>query len=412
MLERNITASILDALRDTPVVLLNGARQTGKSTLVQWITQEKYPAQYLTLDDPGVYAAVRRDAVACLESLSGPVVIDEVQLAPELFRAIKFVVDRDRQPGQFLLTGSANVLMLPRLSDTLAGRMEILTLWPFSQGELKGGRESFVDALWASDISWKAAPQLLDRSALFDLLLSGGYPEAVSRSVTRRQAWFNSYISTMIHRDIREMSDIEGRSQLPRLLEMLALQAMSLLNMAELSRVTGITHMTLKRYVSLLEAAFLVQPLRPWSGNVRKRLIRTPKMMFNDTGLLAHLLGLDHERLLDKPLSFGPVLENFVGQELCKQITWSQTRPRLFYFRTAGGHEVDFVLEDRAGRIVGIEVKASSTVGQDDWSGLDELREITGKRFYRGVILYTGQEAISAGHDLQALPIQSLWKAD
>jgi len=409
MIHRHISDSILAALADTPVVLLNGARQTGKSTLVQWLTTSQHPARYVTLDEPGMLAAAHRDPTGFLRSLEGPVVIDEIQLAPEMFRNIKLEVDRNRQSGRFLLTGSANVLMLPRLSDSLAGRMEILTLWPFSQGEVQGVREAFVDRLFATSLGNQAVPSL-DRPALIDRMLAGGYPEASARpSAARRKAWFDSYISTMIQRDVREIADIEGRTQLPRLLELLAIQAMSLLNVSEVSRSMGIPHSTLKRYLSLLEATFLIRTLPAWSGNVRKRLIRSPKIMLNDTGLMAHLLTLDRKRLLVDSPAVGPLLESFVAQELCKQITWSATRPKLYYYRTAAGREVDFVLEGAGGRLVGIEVKASATLDKKDVRGLDDLAETTGKRFHRGILLYTGTEVIPFARNIHALPVNALW---
>ncbi len=409
MIQRHITPAIVAALADTPVVLVNGARQTGKSTLVQWIAANEHPARYLTLDEPGVLAAAHRDPTGFLRSLEGPVVLDEIQLAPEMFRNIKLEVDRNRQPGRFLLTGSANVLMLPRLSDSLAGRMEILTLWPFSQGEMEGIRETFIDAVFADSLGNGAVPAL-DRAALVDRILVGGYPEVIGRSsVARRKAWFDSYISTMIQRDVRDIADIEGRTQLPRLLELLAIQAMSLLNMSELSRSMGIPHTTLKRYLSLLEATFLIQTLPAWSGNVRKRLIRSPKMMLIDTALVAHLLAMDRKRLMEDSPVVGPLLESFVAQELRKQITWSSVRPKLFYYRTAAGREVDFVLEGAGGRLVGIEVKASATLDRRDFRGLDDLAQATGKRFHRGILLYTGSEVIPFARNLHALPVSALW---
>jgi predicted AAA+ superfamily ATPase len=241
-------------------------------------------------------------------------------------------------------------------------------------------------------------------------MLVGGYPEVNARpSTARRKAWFNSYISTMIQRDVRDIADIEGRTQLPRLLELLAVQAMSLLNMSEVSRSMGIPHTTLKRYLSLLEATFLVQTLPAWSGNVRKRLIRSPKIMLNDTGLMAHLLGLDRKRLLADSPAIGPLLESFVAHELGKQITWSRLRPKLYYYRTAAGREVDFVLEGAGGQLVGIEVKASATLDSKDVRGLEDLAETAGKRFHRGVVLYAGAEVVPFARNVHALPVSALW---
>lgn len=413
MIARQLTPTLLKALSDTPVVLLCGARQTGKSTLVQSLTAGEFPASYVSLDDPGMLAAALIDPQGFLRGQRYPLVLDEVQLAPQLFRAIKLMVDRNRRPGRFLLTGSANVMLMPQLSDSLAGRMQVLTLWPLSQGELTRQGESFVDRVFRKGFaSLSQAASLLDSRAFLRIVLSGGFPEVVlRRNLGRRRAWFEAYVSTMLQRDIRDFAEIEGRAQLPRLLAMLAAQAMSLVNISELSRGTGIAQTTLKRYLSLLEATYLVQPLPAWSGSIRKRLIRTPKIMFIDTGLLSHLLDVDMARLRRHPQWSGPLIENFVGQELCKQLTWSRTNARLYYYRAADGREVDFVLEGGGGRIVGIEVKASATLGGQDVKGMVDLAQTTGERFHRGIILYGGSEVIPFAKNIHALPIFTLWQS-
>jgi predicted AAA+ superfamily ATPase len=409
MIKRNITPSLLDALSDTPVLLLNGARQTGKSTLVKTISEREHPARYITLDDATVLAAVMHDPAGFLSGLSGPVVIDEVQRAPALFPAIKAEVDRDRRPGRFLLTGSANVLLLPRLSESLAGRMEILHLWPFSQGEIEGIRETFIDALFAARFHASATPKE-SPAALHARILKGCYPEAVSRAKDdRRGAWFESYITTILQRDIRDLAHIEGLTNLPRLLALIASRTPALLNFSELSRTLAVPQSTLKRYMTLLEATFLIQHLPAWSRNLGKRLVKTSKLVLNDTGFMSHLLGVNKERLAERKF-VGPLLENFVIMELIKQITWSVVKPTIFHFRTQTGQEVDIVLEDRSGKLVGIEVKASSTVTAQDFKGLHALAEIAGKRFYRGIVLYTGAEDVSFGENLFALPVGTLWK--
>lgn len=409
MIHRALSTPLSAALTDSPVVLVNGARQTGKSTLVQWIADGSHPARYLTLDDAAVLTAAGRDPTAFLDGLDGPVVIDEVQLAPGLFRAIKRAVDRDRTPGRFLLTGSANVLLLPRISESLAGRMEILTLWPFSVGELKGTQGSFVDAVF-SPAGPRTPRRAETRAALFQRILTGGYPEVTKRpSPDRRRAWFGSYLTAILQRDIRQMAEIEGLTLLPRVLALLAAQAGGVINVAGLSRDTGISQPTLKRYLTLLEAAFLVQPLPAWAGNTSKRLTRKPKVFLNDTGLMAYLLGIDSLDEIDSLTPAGALLESFVAQELRKQIGWSRTRPALFYYRTTTGREVDFVLEDRRGRLVGIEVKAAATIRQRDLSGMTDFSQAAGKRFVRGIILYTGRQTVPFAANLHAIPINALW---
>jgi len=410
MLARHLTSRLLQALQRSPVVLLQGARQTGKSTLVQWLSAHGHKARYLTFDNSATLAAATRDPEAFLAGLDGPVVLDEVQLAPGLFRAIKLAVDRERVPGRFLLTGSANVLLLPKLSESLAGRMEILTLWPFSQGELDHTPDGLVDALFEPAALPDITSPALPRFHLAKRLVAGGYPELHQRHAPEDwAAWFGSYLTTILQRDVRAMADIEGLTQMPRLLALLAAQADGLLNIAELSRDMGLAQPTLKRYLTLLQATHLYQPLPAWSGNTRKRLIKREKVYLNDTGLLTYLLGVDAARLAEPAGPIGPVLESLVAQELHKQITWSQTQPSLFYFRTSAGQEVDFVLENRRGQIAGIEVKSSMGLGGDDVKGLAYLADSLGKRFVRGVILYQGQTAVPFAKNIQALPLTRLW---
>jgi hypothetical protein len=406
---RHLSAPLLAALADTPVVLLHGPRQAGKSTLAKHLASTTHPSRYLTLDDASVLSAARADPAGFLAALEGQVVLDEVQRAPELFLAIKAEVDRSPQPGRFLLTGSADVLLLPRLADSLAGRLEILTLWPFSQGEIKGAKESFVDAVFAK--SWPAFSSSGNhRSSLVARLLLGGYPPVLSRpAYERRRAWFGSYITTILQRDVRDLAHIEGLTALPRLLSLLAARSCSLLNLAELSRSIAIPLSTLKRYLTLLETTFLVQLLPPWSANIGKRFVKSPKVLLNDTGLIAYLLGLNEERLELDSMLMGPLLENFVAMELRKQAAWSQSQPRVFHFRLQTGQEVDLVLEDAAGNVAGIEVKASATITARDFKGLRALAELAGKRFRRGIVLYTGSSPVPFASDLHALPIGALW---
>jgi uncharacterized protein len=407
MIRRNISIRLAQALTDTPVVLVNGARQTGKSTLVL----EEKERQYLSFDDPGVLAAAKADPNGFVAGLNTPVTLDEVQHIPELFPAIKAAVDREREPGRFLLTGSANVLLLPKLSESLAGRMEVLTLWPFSQGELAGTREGFIDAAFSKRPVWPAkTKQRVSRDELFARVLSGGYPSAVVRQTPpRRKAWFQSYLMTILQRDVRELSNIADLTALPRLLSVIGARVGGLLNFADLSRSLAVAQTTLKRYFALLEMTFLVQLLQPWFSNLGQRVIQTPKVYLNDTGLLAHLLGLTAGRLeLDRTLA-GGVLENFVLMELRKQAAWSDAQPQFFYWRTASGQEVDIVLEDGSGRLVGIEVKAGATLSGGDVRGLRALADAAGKRWLRGIVFYTGTEVIPFAGNLHGVPLSALW---
>lgn len=414
MIRRHLSAPLREALSDTPAVLVNGARQTGKSTLVQSEELGLTDRQYTTFDDPGVLAAAKRDPNGFVAGLNLPVILDEVQHVPELFPVIKAAIDKKRKPGQFLLTGSANVMLLPKLSESLAGRMEILTLWPFSQGELHDTQENFVDTVFSkTSPNWAGKSHKLlkvYRDEFLEILVKGGYPPAVSRqNASRRDAWFQSYILTMLQRDIRDIASIADATAVPRLLSVIATRAGGLLNFADLSRTVALPQSTLKRYFALLEGTFLVQLLRPWTRNLGKRVILTPKAYLNDSGLLTHTLGATVDRLKAEGNLAGTILENFVMNELQKQTTWSTIRPELYYWRTAAGQEVDFVLEDRAGKVVGIEVKAAATLGGSDVRGLQTLADAVGKTWVRGVVLYTGSEVVPFSANLHGVPLTRLW---
>lgn len=406
---RSIARPLRAALSDTPVVVLNGARQTGKSTLVQEVIAQGYPATYLTLDDAVTLAAARADARGFIQGFKGPIVIDEVQQAPDLFPAIKAAVDRDRRAGRFLLTGSADILLVPRISESLAGRTEILTLWPLSQSELATTSGTFADRMFARDLRDPAATPDL-RADVLRRAVAGGYPEAIARAaVDRRAAWFDSYVSTILQRDVRDIAEISRVAALPRLLALLAARSMSLLNMAEVSRAADIPHRTLVRYIEILETIFFIRRIPAWSGNLGRRLTRHPKVLVVDTGLMAHLNGVDLARFEKDPTLAGPLIETFVAAEVMKSASWSATRPRLLHFRDSAGNEVDVILERSDGTCAGIEVKASSTVDDRDFRGLRAFAAATGRKFSRGVVLYTGTSSIPFGPRLWALPMKALW---
>jgi uncharacterized protein len=415
MIERALTPRLLDALGDRPVTLLVGARQAGKTTLAQSVAAGAHPARYLTFDDPPTLAAASGDPVGFLAGLSGDVILDEVQLVPELFRALKATVDRDRRPGRFLLSGSAQVLLLPRLSESLAGRMEILTLWPFSQGEVVEGAgvsKTFVDAAFAAGPLRRATGAAWGSDEARARIVLGGFPEVRTlRDGRRRAAWFASYITTILHRDVRDIANVEGLVTMPALLALLAARSASQLNVSELSRSAGMKLTTLNRYLALLETVFLIYRLPAWVPNHGKRLVKSPKLHFVDTGLAAHLLGLDVAGLSAMPQAYGALLETFVANELQKQLGWAEERARLFHYRSMDRKEVDLVMEDAAGRIVGMKVRASASPGQADFKGLRDLQKLAGKRFVRGVVLHLGDSALSFGDRFEAAPLASLWQA-
>jgi hypothetical protein len=406
---RHIAPLLTDALADTPVVLINGARQSGKSTLAQ--TQSTgTPRQYLTLDDAVVLNAAKSDPAGFIDGLQGAVTLDEVQRVPEIFLAIKAAVDRQRQPGRFLLTGSANVLLLPGIADSLAGRMEVLSLWPLSSAEIADSAGlNRADALFRGDWSGLMVPPC-ERAALIERLLAGGFPEAVSRtSARRRDAWFDSYVQAILQRDVRELANIEQLTEIPNLLALLATRSGTLLNFAELSRSAAIAQSTLKRYFALLEMLFLVVRVPSWERNAGKRLVKAPKVFLPDSGLLNYLTGSTAESLSAKPGLAGGLVETFVLAELLKHLAFSGARLSLWHYRTQTNIEVDFILDNRLGQITGIEVKAGATVDAKDFKGLRHLQETEAAIFQRGMVLYAGREVVPFGNNLWAVPLSVWW---
>ncbi len=408
MFTRHIQPLLNDALADTPVVLLNGARQTGKSTLVKTLS-DKANRRYFTLDDQTTLAAIKNDPAGFVAGLGESVTLDEVQRAPELFLAIKAAVDRDRRPGRFLLTGSANVLLLPALADSLAGRMEILSLWPLSAAErVDAPLFNLADWLFDGDIHTLNIASC-ERPQLFENLLCGGFPEAVSRSsAKRRTAWFNSYLQSIMQRDMRDLANIEQLTEIPKLLQLLATRSASLLNFAEISRSSGLSQTTLKRYFSLLETLFLVCRLPAWERNLSKRMVKAPKIFLPDSGLLAHLLDLSPERLQAAPGLPGGLVETFVFAEVLKHLAFSSQQLTAWHYRTQSNVEVDLILENRLGKLTGIEVKASHSVSAKDFNGLRHLKETEAESFQRGIVLYAGRDVLPFAEDLFAVPL-SLW---
>lgn len=409
MLIRNITNNLQESLKDTPVILLNGPRQSGKSTLVKSLIDRHF-LQYITFDDATAVMAAKNDPLAFVRSFENPVIFDEIQYVKELFPAIKQVVDENRQPGRFVLTGSANIMLLPKISESLAGRIEILSLWPFSQGEMVNKKENFIDRIFNQELILMSQSIICQKN-LIARIVQGGYPEILQRKQNkRRYAWYRSYIDTILKRDIRDISDIQGLTDLPRLLQLLTTRVGSLVNFAEISRSSKIPQSTLKRYLTMLQTVFLLQFIPAWTANLSKRLIRSSKLILCDTGLASYLLGADANRFMMDRHLLGKMLENFVAMELIKQISWSDTQPSIFHFKTQAGQEVDIVLEDRAGNIVGIEVKSSANLSTKDLAGMNVLQEITGNKFCQGVILYTGQNTYQLDKNIIAVPINNLWE--
>lgn len=403
---RRIEPRITEALLDTPVVLLAGPRQVGKTTLVKQIATQQ-GLRYLTMDDALTLLSAREDPVGMIRSLDRAV-IDEIQRVPQLLLAIKQSVDEDRRPGRFLLTGSANLMALPTVADSLAGRMETLSLLPLSQSEMASHSANWIDNVFAGRIL-KMGPPVLDKN-LIERVLRGGYPEAISRETTRRRVtWARQYIDALIQRDVRDIAGIEKLDQLPRFLRALAQTAGQMSNYSQLGAKVGLDGKTASRYVGVFEQMMLLKRMEVWARNRLKRVVKTSKLQFIDSGLLTALIDLSTEEINQDRTRFGNVLESFVFGELLKHTTTADGDYRLLYYRDADQFEVDVVIENSAGQIVGVEVKAAATVKENDLRGLKKLASLAGSQFKMGVLLYDGSETLPLGSGIWAAPLSSLW---
>jgi predicted AAA+ superfamily ATPase len=405
---RLLAPRVRAALADTPVVLIHGPRQSGKTTLAR-LVGERRGYRYVTFDEDAVRAAAQRDPTGFVAELPERVILDEVQRVPALFTAIKVAVDRRRVPGRFLLTGSANVLLVPALADSLAGRMGILRLHPFAQCELACRPPRFLDALFAGNFRTRLVARL--GAELAERVAAGGYPAALARRTpARRSAWYRDYVDTEIQRDVRDLSRIRSLDALPRLVALAASHTAQLLNVSELAGPFHLTRQTIHDYVALLEGVFLLQRLLPWHSNRLARLVKTPKLHMGDTGIACALLGMGADALLRERGVFGVMIETFVLQELERQASGRDESLAFFHFRDRDGYEVDIVIERGAHAVAGIEVKAASSVTEGDFRGLRKLREATGSRFTHGVVLYDGEATIPFGEQFHAVPIRALWE--
>ncbi len=401
--------SLLEALGDTPVVLIHGPRQCGKTTLAQMIGRKRNYT-YFSFDDDVTREAATFDPLGFVTDLPERVILDEVQRVPGIFSTLKLVVDKKRTPGRFLLTGSANVLLLPTLADSLAGRMGILRLHPLAQCEMASHRPKFLDTLFSGVFKIRKYDRL--SHALAECIAAGGYPAALARSTGRRRsAWYRDYIETIVQRDVRDLARIASLDILPRLLAFAAGQTARLINISDLASPFQQSRPTIRDYVTLLARVFLLEELPPWHTNRLSRLIKTPKLHVGDTGLACALLGLDAAALIQDRNALGQLLETFVFQELRRQASWHEDEIRFHHYRDKEGAEVDIVLERGVGQVAGVKVKASATVTASDFRGLRKLKDDAGDRFVVGVVLYDGEMSVGFGDGLYAIPIRNLWEA-
>lgn len=408
LIPRNLRADVEDALRISRVVALVGPRQAGKSTLASQVAHDVLGTTLATFDDDATRTFAQNDPAGFIASLRLPAALDEVQRAPGVMLAIKRIVDQDTRPGRFLITGSADLRVLATIPDALPGRVEYLNLWPFSQGELEGVVETFLDDLRT------ARPPMLDTApigaaAYAERIAKGGFPESIGRTPRRRAGFFASYLASLLGRDLSEISGVHNPGALEPLLSLLAARSGSLLNLRGLGTELRLDGKTAASYITLLQQLGLLIRLPAWFTNLGHRVVKTPKMHLADSGLHVHLTGADADQLARDPDLAGPVLETFVVNELVRQSGWASSAPALHHFRSHTGGEVDLVLQWRDGKVAGVEVKSAASVTQRDFAGLTVLRDRLGARFVSGVVLYTGERTILAGDRLWAVPLEGLW---
>ncbi len=400
----------MEALADTRIVALQGARQVGKTTLTREIVALR-GGRAVSFDDEQALVMAKADPLGFLRHQEKMLVLDEIQLVPELVPALKYTVDRDPRPGRFLVTGSADLLRLPSAQDSLAGRVEYIELHGFSQGELVAHREQFIDRVFAGELFTEHGSDLTRRDYL-ERAVAGGYPEALARPPGRRRvAWQDNYLSGILKRDARQISGLQRIDRLPQVLGVLAARNAQELVISDVASLTEIPATSLTRMLELLETMYLIQHIPAWSTNLTKRAVSRPKVSLLDTGLAARLLGIS--ALGAGPDGYGELaghlLEGFVAGELRRQLAWAETNVRISHFRDRSAGEVDLILEALDGRVVGIEIKSTSRIGKNDAKWLAQLRDKLGSRFVAGLILHTGPTAGPFGDRIAAVPMDVLW---
>ena len=394
---------VADALADTPVVIVVGPRQCGKSTLAMKFGEGR---EYVTLDDPVFLAHATENPADFLHAHPAPLIIDEIQRAPGLFLPLKLMVDKNRKAGSYVLTGSANVLLLPKVDDSLAGRMEIIDLQPLTQAEMEGRKSNWIDEVFHDGFK----PQnKQDAISLEERIVRGGYPEPAQRASKRRDPWFQSYIRTLLDRDVRDIANIDGLTQLPKLLRLLAARAGTPLNLSGLSRETNLPHTSITRYVDLLKALYLIRTVPAWSADAEVKLARTPKAYLVDTGLACHLNQVDEKQLARLGDLRAAMLETFLANELLRLIQTADVSAELFHMRTVKNKEIPFLIETRDGRIVAIDFQDQAVPGQQSTERLNYVKEVVGDKWQRGIWLHTGTDAKALASDIHAVPISCLW---
>ena len=396
-----------EVLADSPVALLQGPRQCGKTTLAQTFG-ESAGYRYITFDDAATHDFAKADPVRFVRDLPDRVILDEVQRVPWLFSSIKLLVDGDRRPGRFILTGSVNVLQVREITDSLAGRMEIVRLHPFSQAELSRTPSGFLGALFSGGFKHGQYERLPDDAA--GTVAAGGYPPALAIGTERRRAaWYLNYVAALVQRDVPDISNVRDPETLSQLLEVASAHTAQLLNVNNLASSFRASRLTIDEYLHLLERMFLLKRLPAWHNSRMKRLVKAPKLHLGDTGLACALLDAKMKTLTKDRALFGHMLETFVLQELQRQADADAEKHSFFHYREKDGAEVDIVIQ-RGTALAGVEVKASATISNSDFYGLRRFRSKAGERFAGGVVVYNGEKSGSFGDGLYAVPLRLLWE--
>ena len=410
LFDRHLRPIVAEALSESRGVAILGARQVGKSTLAGVLARSELAADEFNLDDEATRRAAIEDPAGFIAGISGPAVIDEIQRAPDLLLAMKERMDADNTRGQFLVTGSANLLTLRSIHDALPGRMIYLTLWPLSQGELIGRREDFIDRLFAGEFP-RVSGVDRGRAAYARRIVTGGYPEVIDSSPRARSRFFASYIASMLGRDLTTVARVQNPQAIDQLLRLLASRSAQLTNFNAAAHDIGLDQKTAQHYGDLLAQLYLVHQLPSWHTNLGQRQIKSPKAYVSDTGLLAYLTGTDEDRLTADPGGnlAGMFFETFVAMELVRHSEWAEHEVHLHHYRDKAQREADVVLERNSGELIAIEVKAAATVGEADFRGLRFLRDRLGERFKAGAVLFAGDQTLPFGDRLAAVPIAGLW---
>jgi len=407
LVPRRAEAVIREALTERRVVLVSGPRQCGKSTLTRVIASTVPGSAERRLDDLSTLERAEADPTAFVRH-DGLLVIDEVQRAPDLLLAIKQEVDLSPAPGRFLLTGSANILAMARTRESLAGRVEIVELHPFSQGEIDNAPDALISRLLAPGFSPDDIIPVEDRAGYLERAARGGYPEVRALSDRSRARFFASYLLTLLERDARDISRIRDPSQLETMLRVLVDRHAAPLSIESAARDAALPRSTFEDHLALLQRLFLVRFLPAFATSATRRAMKRRKLLIVDSGLATWLAGWNADP--DAP-SAGPMIEGLALQELVRQSSWLDPRIRLSHYRSKDGVQVDLVMEGPDRSVVGVEVKATETPRARDFRHLEHLRAALGPRFRRGVVLHTGRTVASYGDDMWALPVSAIWTA-